>query len=271
MLKNLKSYIKGVVILWVRLYPHVILALRKPNLQGKTHRLREVLHSIDKARSLSTFNISRIQDRSKVALQLIRDCLPLEPYNQLLAADLGLIKSNSPSAEERSNQGGSRGLATTRIFLDEPVKADAIEKAVESAIYFPRSCSRETLRLYWLQTLRKDALTLFPGATCFEGESISLAVVVFDKRGYDPFSEVFAGYIDGAIFSTGFCLKLQEMGLGSCMLNWTGYNKKMNDKLRSVLKLAKYEFVVCGIAIGRPKLDATHAPRRVVSDVLRVI
>jgi hypothetical protein len=263
-LKAVKRYFDRVQFFAFKLRHHLKYSLAFSNRRTRDHRLREIAHSVDKAQKLNTYDPKRIASRFEQIKCILSETQDISDENQRFLRHLGLIPfENAPTVNTDS------GLPSIRHFSQQSVDPIEIEHSIEVASLYPKSCSRESVRLVQFAESKKEASSCFSGMTAFEFGEYELFAVVVDLTAYDQRAEVFAPYVDGAILSTAFCEALWHRGIGSCMLNWSSQSKNQERRLRILAGLSETDLVIMGIVVGHPVFVPFHAPRKHPTKLLR--
>ncbi|MBQ4799515.1 hypothetical protein J8L73_10310 [Pseudoalteromonas sp. MMG006] len=258
--KSIYRYFDKLSFFIYKLRQHILYSGSVVDLRDKNHKIREVAHSIDKSMTMKNSDPNR-GERAKKNLKALCD------KTEILAAENHLLIKRLSSMPETFGFDSQMELPTVRRFLNLDVETNKIESSVVCANKYPKSCSRESIKIYLARKDKSAVASCFSGFSCIEGP-YEIAVVVVDLTAYDARSEVFAPYIDGSIFATGFCRSLWEKGIGSCMLNWSSQTKESEDKLRRKLNLAKNDLIIMGVVFGYPEFIPFHAPRKKVEDLI---
>ncbi|MFG6511438.1 MULTISPECIES: hypothetical protein [unclassified Sulfitobacter] len=262
-LKAMKGYIERVAFVFFKLRQTIRYSLSISNQRNSEHKLREIAHSIDKAQKLPDFDERRVSSRIEAINAILVSNPTLSDHNRVFLKRLGLIPTEGPPAFQTAI-----GLPSIRHFSNQEVPSEVVESSVLLANLYPKSCSRESVRIVHFEKTKREAAGCFSGLTAFGEGNYELFAVVGDLSAYDQRSEIFAPYIDGAIFATAMCDALWRSGIGTCMLNWSSQSKAQERRLRNLAKLGDTDIVVMGIAAGHPAEVPFHAPRKSLAQTL---
>ncbi|WAM16834.1 nitroreductase family protein [Rhodococcus sp. JS3073] len=140
---------------------------------------------------------------------------------------------------------------SVRWFEDRPVPRALVEKAVRVGLTAPSACNRQSFRLLIIddENLRKTVAAVPMGTAGFANQIPAVAVLIGQHRGYEHERDRHAIYVDGGLFTTGFILALEGLGLNSCCINWPEVRSR-NDQLGKLIHLESDERVIMFIAIG---------------------
>ena len=263
LVKKLYRYLEKLTFALFKIRQHVSYTLAFSELRHPEHKIREVAHSIDKSLAMKNPDPSRGKKARNRLDNLCNAFDGISQENQLL-----IKRIKSPLRSDGFD--ADLELPTIRRFLNAEIDMKIIERSINKANKYPKSCSREAVKVFLVENNKNLASDCFSGFSCIEG-NYHLSIIVVDLTAYDSRAEIFAPYIDGAIFATGYCESLWEDGIGSCMLNWSSQKKQDELTLRSLLNLKKYELIVMGIVLGHPEFVPFHAPRKKVEEILTVL
>jgi nitroreductase len=140
---------------------------------------------------------------------------------------------------------------SVRLFDDVPVDRSTVERAVEIGLQAPSACNRQSLRLVLVDDpdLRKKVAAVPMGTAGFASQIPLIAVLVGQLRGYEHERDRHAIFVDGGLFSMGFALALEGLGLNSCCINWPDLDQK-EQAMRQLITMDPDERVIMLIAIG---------------------
>lgn len=155
----------------------------------------------------------------------------------------------------------ARHRRSVRWFEQKPVPRELIEMAAEVGLTAPSACNRQSYRIELLEdeALRQTVAAIPMGTAGFSEQIPLLGVLVGQHRGYEHHRDRHAIYVDGGLFSTGFILALESLGLSTCCINWPEI-PQLNDRMSHALGLRDDERVIMLIAIGYG-IDAQKVPR----------
>jgi nitroreductase len=158
-----------------------------------------------------------------------------------------------------------------RHFTGEPVSPDVVRNAVRQAIKSPRTCNRESRRVYTVyDTAQRDHLLSYHSGNRGFGHKLgAVLVVTVDLREFDMIGERNQSWIDGGLFAMSLVYALHANRLGSCMLNWSE-DCHQDRRLRDAFRIPDYEVVITFIGVGQmPKdFEVCASPSPDLDDVL---
>ncbi|WP_158539891.1 nitroreductase family protein [Williamsia limnetica] len=159
---------------------------------------------------------------------------------------------------------------SVRLFDQRPVPRPTVEQAVTVGLQAPSACNRQSLRVVLVDDpeLREKVASVPMGTAGFASQIPLIAVVIGQHRGYEHERDRHAVYVDGGLFSMGFVLALEGLGLNSCCINWPDLREK-HRQMETLVSLAEDERVVMLIAIGYGK-QSQLVPRSKKRDVKAV-
>ena len=161
---------------------------------------------------------------------------------------------------------------SVRWFEDKPVPRTLVERAAAVGLTAPSACNRQSFRLLVVddENLRKIVAAVPMGTAGFSHQIPAIAVLIGQHRGYEHERDRHAIYVDGGLFTTGFILGLEGLGLSSCCVNWPELKSK-NDRMRQLIDLDADERVIMLIAIGygAPDQMVPRSHKRSVETVVK--
>jgi len=164
--------------------------------------------------------------------------------------------------------------SSVRHFTGEAVDADKIKTAVRQSLKAPRSCNRETRRVYvaFENSLKEKLLSYQNGNRGFGHKLGAVLMVTVDLRYFDLIGERNQGWIDGGLFAMSLVLSLHAARLGTCMLNWSE-DYKSDKNIRKAFKIPDHEIIITMIGAGHvpEKFEVTASPAPDVNEVLSII
>mgnify|MGYP001259439797 CR=1 FL=1 len=145
-----------------------------------------------------------------------------------------------------------------RYFRDEPASLEIVRKAYEIAKYAPSACNRQAFQfLYFDEPETVKRLAAIPGGVA--GYNVpSIIVVVGRYDGYFDIRDINAPVIDSSLAIMSFLYAAETLGLGTVCINWPNLIDR-EQKIRKVIDLHPFEFVVMMIGVGYP-LDNGKVP-----------
>lgn len=173
------------------------------------------------------------------------------PYSPL-NPDRGLYESVAQVASHRRS---------VRWFKQERVPRALVERAAAVGLTAPSACNRQSYRMELLEddALRRAVAAIPMGTAGFSDQIPLLGVLIGQHRGYEHHRDRHAIYVDGGLFSTGFILALESLGLSTCCINWPEI-PTLNYKMSRALGLREDERVIMLIAIGYG-IETQEVPR----------
>lgn len=161
---------------------------------------------------------------------------------------------------------------SVRWFEDKPVERELVEEAAAVGLTAPSACNRQSFRLLVVddEDLRKRVAEVPMGTAGFSHQIPAMAVLIGQHRGYEHERDRHAIYVDGGLFTTGFILALEGLGLNTCCINWPELKSK-NERIRDLIDLDSDERVIMMIAIGYgvPDQLVPRSHKRSVSAVVQ--
>ena len=108
--------------------------------------------------------------------------------------------------------------SSVRHFTGEPVSPDVVRIAVSQSIKAPRTCNRETRRVYaaYEPEIRDLLLSYQSGNRGFGSKLGAVLLVPLDLRQFDIVGERNQGWVDGGLFAMSLVYALHAAGLGTC-------------------------------------------------------
>lgn len=185
------------------------------------------------------------------AQSVVQENLSPFPYSPM-SPDIESFESLARVAQHRRS---------VRWFRQEPVPRELVERAAAVGLTAPSACNRQSYRIELLEdeTLRQAAAAIPMGTAGFSQQIPLLGVLIGQHRGYEHHRDRHAIYVDGGLFSTGFILALESLGLSSCCINWPEI-PGLNRAMTKTLGLRDDERVIMLIAIGFG-IDGQEVPR----------
>ena len=140
---------------------------------------------------------------------------------------------------------------SVRHFLDKEVQEEVIKKAYDIAKMSPSACNRQSFHYYFYneKSIVKKLSQIPGGVAGYEIPSV--IVIVGNYNGYFDERDINAPVIDASLAAMSFLFALETLGLGSVCINWPNLPDR-EAKIRKVLDLKSYEFVIMMIGVGYP-------------------
>ena len=140
---------------------------------------------------------------------------------------------------------------SVRHFEGKIVNEEIIKKAYEIAKMSPSACNRQSFQYYFYNepTVVKKLSQIPGGVAGYEIPAV--IVLVGNYNGYFDERDINAPIIDASLSAMSFLFALETLGLGSVCINWPNLPDR-EKKIRKVLNLEKYEFVIMMIGVGYP-------------------
>lgn len=193
----------------------------------------------------------RLWNDTRHAETVLDEHLSPFPYSPIVPGE-GQFESLAEVANHRRS---------VRWFEQKPVPRELVERAAEVGLTAPSACNRQSYRVELLEedALRRTVAAIPMGTAGFSQQIPLLGVLIGQHRGYEHHRDRHAIYVDGGLFSTGFILGLESLGLSTCCINWPEI-PQLNGKMSRALGLRDDERVIMLIAIGYG-IDAQEVPR----------
>jgi nitroreductase len=164
--------------------------------------------------------------------------------------------------------------SSVRHFTGDQVDPKVVKTAVRQSLKAPRSCNRETRRVYvaYDQKLRDEMLSFQNGNRGFGPKLGVVLMVTVDLRHFDLIGERNQGWIDGGLFAMSLVNGLHAANLGTCMLNWSECCES-DKRIRKAFHIPDYEIIITMIGAGHvpDEFEVTASPAPDVDDVLSII
>ena len=161
--------------------------------------------------------------------------------------------------------------SSVRHFTGEPVSPHVVRTAVSQSIKAPRTCNRETRRVYaaYEPEMRDLLLSYQSGNRGFGSKLGAVLLVTVDLRQFDIVGERNQGWVDGGLFAMSLVYALHAAGLGTCMLNWSEDCDK-DQHLRGAFNIPDNEIIITLIGVGHipEQVNVTASPAPDVDKVL---
>ena len=164
--------------------------------------------------------------------------------------------------------------SSVRHFTGDQVDPEIVKTAVRQSLKAPRSCNRETRRVYvaYEQKLKEQLLSYQNGNRGFGHKLGVVLMVTVDLRHFDLIGERNQGWIDGGLFAMSLVYGLHAASLGTCMLNWSE-DCESDKVIRKAFNIPDYEIIITMIGAGHvpKKFEVTASPAPDVDEVLSII
>ena len=164
--------------------------------------------------------------------------------------------------------------SSVRHFTGGSIDPSMVKTAVRQSLKAPRSCNRETRRVYaaYDQKLKNYLLSYQNGNRGFGHKLGVVLLVTVDLRQFDLIGERNQGWIDGGLFAMSLVYALHAASLGTCMLNWSE-DCKSDKRIRGAFKIPEHEIIITMIGAGHVphKFEVTASPAPNVEEVLSII
>lgn len=161
---------------------------------------------------------------------------------------------------------------SVRHFTGEPVTPSQVEHATTISLKTPRTCNRETRRVYtaYDRELREELLGYHLGNRGF-GHALGVVLVVtVDLREFDMVGERNQAWIEGGMFTMSLVYSLHAEGLGTCVLNWS-VDCDQDRAIRERFVIPDYEVIIALVGAGHlpEAIQVAASPGPKVGQVLR--
>ncbi|MBR0430861.1 nitroreductase family protein [Candidatus Saccharibacteria bacterium] len=196
-----------------------------------------------------------------------------KPYKKIPAG----IDYISRSEMMRKTQMDLFGFLSSRHDIrkttDERIKKNEIQKAVTLASLAPSACNRQPWKVYYSMEKEKNIKLgeIVSGNKTFAQDMRYYCAIVLDYRFFanrlDEFRQI---YLNAGIFIAYFVLALHFLGIGSCIMQFTGLVEDADKKSRELLNLKKSEQVMVVIGYGKypEKIKYSKAGRRSADEIM---
>ncbi len=139
------------------------------------------------------------------------------------------------------------------------------------ARHTPSVCNRQPwhVHAYHDNAIKQKLLNLQGGNNGFGHTSDWVLVVTSNLSSFLNVKERFEVYIDGGLFSMSLMYAFQDIGLGTCALNWCAKPSK-DKKVRRLIKIAEEEEIIMLIAVGHfnENVQAAYSEKRSISEII---
>ena len=145
---------------------------------------------------------------------------------------------------------------SVRKYTDQPVEKEKLDVLLEAARIAPTGANKQPQKIYVLQSDEALAKLSSLSKCVFGAKTVMLFAYDMDEDWKNPLEEgVHAGVEDVSIVATHVMLAAEDLGLGSCWVNYFP-----NSKVEAAFNLPQNERVVLFLTLGYPAPDATPAP-----------
>ena len=140
---------------------------------------------------------------------------------------------------------------SVRWYLQKPVPAELICKAIDAAAQAPSACNRQPFRfILSTETEWAGRIAACAGGTAGYARQLpAIIVVVGDLSAYPLERDRHLIYIDASLATMQLMLAAETLGLSTCPINWPDVDSA-EQRIREILKLPTHERVVMLVAIG---------------------
>ncbi|MGL1890216.1 MAG: nitroreductase family protein [Spirochaetaceae bacterium] len=160
---------------------------------------------------------------------------------------------------------------SVRYFNEIEIDEKIIKKAYNIAKYSPSACNRQAFTFYFYNDKKVvKALSAIPGGV--QGYTLpSIIVIVGNYAGYFDERDINAPIIDASLTSMSFMYALETLGLSSVCINWPNLPNR-EKKIREVINLKPYEFVIMMLGVGYASLEGKipYSAKRSANEVVLV-
>lgn len=168
----------------------------------------------------------------------------------LHGGSLVIRKADKANNENKTFLELSENRHSVREFSKEPVNAEEILPAIETAMRTPSVCNRQPTRVHVITNADVIAQAM-PIQGGYRGYAMppALILITADNQAFMNQDERNEGFVDGGLFGMSLLLALEEQGLAACPLN-TMFPADRDDATRRLLHIPDSEFLVMYIAVG---------------------
>lgn len=158
---------------------------------------------------------------------------------------------------------------SSRVFTDQLITEDQVEKIVAAALEAPSSCNRQAIKVYASVNPDKAGRIAchFIGFTGFSDFVPAVIVFCMDLRPYIYPSEFFTPTLDAGLAVENAALMACAMGLSMTQMIWTGEEDR-DAELRSLLEIPDCEEIMVGAVCGYPRRAAVRPVRKRITEAL---
>lgn len=147
-----------------------------------------------------------------------------------------------------------------------------IKAAVRMASQAPSACNRQPIKIYYTldKNMSQELGQIVSGNKTFCRDMANYCAIVVDNSYFSARPDEFRqSYLNAGIFLTYFVLALHSLGIGSCIMQFTGQVENADQRSRALLKLKDQEQVVAVVGYGYyPKtVKYSKAARRDIADL----
>lgn len=159
---------------------------------------------------------------------------------------------------------------TLRHFKNDKMPSiEDMKKILETSIWAPSSCNRQTIVNYFTldEKLSANCTKQNKGATSISGKHAFICVC-YDTRSYHLPQESLTGIIDATLGFQNALLMVHALGLGACVLNWSHSSKRENEALRKLLDIPEYCEIAFNVIVGIPDGGAPTPGKKNVTEYI---
>lgn len=186
--------------------------------------------------------------------------------------DIKHVSNGLVQCQERSLMDVALNRHSVRNFSDKCVPIESIKKALLVANSLPSACNRQacSIKIIDNKSLREKLLLLQTGNKGIIAPV--LGVIVGNAEVFTQDNEEKALHYHGGMFSAGFVLGLESLGLSSCILNWH-VDSEINKMAKDLLGLDKKAEIISFIFIGFAMLgkQEAYSYKKNISGLIEII
>ena len=151
-----------------------------------------------------------------------------------------------------------------RAFKEQTIEKDVFEKMLETGIWAPSSCNKQTLRIFASNNpeLASQCLSTCKGGTCFSEFIPGFICFAADLRPYVMPDEMWLPQVDVGMASQNICLAATALGLSITPLSWCQHDADEEKKLRDLLNIPSYCRIIVNGVVGYPAVISSIPERK---------
>ncbi len=180
------------------------------------------------------------------------------------------IENNTSAIRSMNYEEFVKSRHSVRHFSTEPVKKEAIEKAIGLAQHTPSACNRQGWRTIVVEdkNVLENILKNQNGNRGFGQEIDKMLLVVADLRAQQKSRELHQVFIDGGMYAQSVLMALHYEGIATIPLS-ASLNTKQERNIRKFLNLHKAEQLIIFIGVGNylDKTVTTRSERKTSAEV----
>ena len=140
---------------------------------------------------------------------------------------------------------------STRNYINETLKIEDIEKAVDMARYTPSACNRQFVKVHYYPSgkMRQNVIDYSIGKGGIYLDGVNTFIITFDVNALSGAGERNQGYFNAGLFGTNLVNAFHSLGIGTCFIQFANPVEE-EEKLKELNDIPSHERIAVILYAG---------------------